>query len=182
MAEPALPAYERLTGDANGKLRSPGEKPSAYAWSLGSSRSTTPDPERTGTVSVTPRSQWLRVGTAAVVGLIAGAFLARSYSSRSGASIGPTRRDVWQQYDIEENTLVGTKHRVVDDRPKCERTLVLEWVSPLHSSLHLSSGRETDHCALRNYQETWQYGFGSTTISTLQAVRPAQVWCFATSG
>ncbi|BGP55207.1 hypothetical protein JCM8202_003789 [Rhodotorula sphaerocarpa] len=145
MAEPALPAYERLTGDANGKLRSPGEKPSAYAWSLGSSGSTTPDPERTGTVSVTPRSQWLRVGTAAVVGLIAGAFLARSYSSRSGASIGPTRRDVWQQYDIKENTLVGTKHRVVDDRPKCERTLVLEW-------------------------ETWQYGFGSTTISTLQAM------------
>ncbi|GAA5982078.1 hypothetical protein JCM10908_004729 [Rhodotorula pacifica] len=144
----ALPTYDAVPGEGNSdeKLLSAYSSPWASlrpsTSTRSSSRSPSPDVDAASGNRAGSGTGWKRAGVAALGGLIVGVVLARSAHDPVFYD-GPTRTDVWKQYEIKEKSIVGTKS--VKKLPRCERTVVLEW-------------------------ESWQYGFGSTTISTLQAM------------
>ncbi|GAA5870621.1 hypothetical protein JCM3774_001705 [Rhodotorula dairenensis] len=141
-----LPTYDSLPGEPHSdeKQRSAYLSASSPFSTRSSSRSSgSHGSDADGSTCVRAGKGWARLGAAACGGLVAGIVLARSTAHDPIAFDGPTRTDVWKQYDIRETSLVGTKP--IKKLPACERTVVLEW-------------------------ESWQYGFGSTTVSTLQAM------------
>lgn len=128
-----LPTYDSVPSEPHLD-----EKRSAYLWasSAGSASSASSqslsrssashDSNGDGTARVHAGKGWARLGAAACGGLVAGMVLARHIARDPVAFDGPTRTDVWTQYDIKETSLVGTKP--IQKLPRCERTLVLEWV------------------------------------------------------
>ncbi|KWU46154.1 hypothetical protein RHOSPDRAFT_32146 [Rhodotorula sp. JG-1b] len=120
-----LPTYDSVPGEPTSDEKlSPWAAPfRSLSSSRSSSRSASPDTDYETAARQTKNKGWIRLGAAGLCGLVAGVLLARGGAHDSVHYDGPTRTDVWKQYDIQEKSL-----------------------------------------------ETWQYGFGSTTISTLQAM------------
>lgn len=123
-----LPTYDSVPGEpASDEKLSPWAAPfRSLSSSRSSSRSASPDTDYEMAARQATNKGWIRLGAAGLCGLVAGVLLARGGAHDSAHYDGPTRTDVWKQYNIQEKSLVGT--RPITRLPKCERTVVLEWV------------------------------------------------------
>ena len=123
----ALPTYDSVPGESSSDEKlSWAASFRSLSSSRTSSRSASPDADYETAARQAANTGWIRLGAAGLCGLVAGVLLARGGAHDSVHYDGPTRTDVWKQYHIQEKSLVGT--RPITRLPKCERTVVLEWV------------------------------------------------------
>ncbi|GAA5884364.1 hypothetical protein JCM6882_002244 [Rhodosporidiobolus microsporus] len=102
----------------------------------------------------TPRRHWLvAVVVAAVFGIVTGAqgaeWAAKRTGERSQSALGHVA-DLWTEYGSARDSAVGAVAPGLDNLPLCERTLLVNWGS-------------------------FEYGFGSSTTTALQAAYFAKV-------
>lgn len=126
----ALPTYDSVPGEPNSDEKLSWAAPfRSLSSSRSSSRSASSDTDYETAARQAANKGWIRLGAVGLCGLLTGVLLARGGAHDSVHYDGPTQTDVWKQYDIREKSLVGT--RPVTRLPKCERTVVLEWVRAL---------------------------------------------------